>query len=127
MNETKSISYKIINLIFIIILFGVLFYSFIYPYLNFTIKSSCEGLPISLCKSRGLSRAFSEIVRFNFIQAKQYNIYSINIFLFFTYQLASRILINYLLPKVNNTIILFTDLIISFTLFILAFIPLITC
>lgn len=125
MHELKSTSYKIINSIFIFILFGVLFYSFIYPYLKFPIKSSCEGLPINICKSRGLSRAFSDIIRFNFIKAKQHNIYSINIFLFFTYQLASRIIINFLLPKLNNNLILFLDLTASITLFILVFLPLV--
>ena len=54
---------------------------------NHPIKSACKTITGEPCKSTGLSRSFSEIVRFKFESAKSYNKFSIKIFLFFLIQL----------------------------------------
>lgn len=110
MLKQKYTPYKIINLVFIFIISGVFFYAYLYPFLTIKINSSCEGLPYIYCKSRGLSRAFAEIVRFNFKIALTYNTYSIRIFLFFLLQLIVRIVINLLPHKFNYTKILYFDI-----------------
>jgi hypothetical protein len=125
MLHIKGTPYKIVNSIFIFILFGVLFYSYCFPYLTFRINSSCEGLPLAICKSRGLSRAFSEIIRFDFFKAKQHNIYSIRIFMFILYQLISRILINVFMTRLNINKTIIIDILISLTLFLFCFLPLV--
>ncbi len=87
-------SYKKINIIFIIIIMFIFFYCFLIPYFTFGISSSCEGMPLMYCKSRGLTRAFSQILRLNFQGALELNPCSFKIFLFFLIMLLSRIFIN---------------------------------
>lgn len=87
-------SYKKINIIFIIIIMFIFFYCFLIPYFSFGISSSCEGMPLMYCKSRGLTRAFSQILRLNFQGALELNPCSFKIFLFFLIMLLSRIFIN---------------------------------
>jgi hypothetical protein len=123
--ETKTSyeidSYKKINLIFIAIIMFIFFYCFIVPFLNFGFHSSCEGMPLSYCRSRGLTRAFSQILRFNFTAAVNYNPYSIKIFSFFLIQLIVRFLINKIIRLSNLKYILITDIIFSFILFLFSF------
>lgn len=92
------------------------------------IFSSQKDYPISSMYSQnvsstGLSRAFSEIVRFNFDKAKTYNPYAISIFLFFFYQLFLRIISSLLLikSKISKNNLLFTDIFISILLFLYSF------
>ena len=87
-------SYKKINLLFIILILSIFFYCFFLPYLNFGLHSSCEGFPLMYCKSRGLTRAFSQILRMNFQHAIIYNPFRLKIFSFFFFQLLSRFFIN---------------------------------
>lgn len=124
--NTSASPYRIINKIFIAILCGMLIYCFLYPYFDIQIPSSCEGRPLVYCKSRGLSRAFSEIVRLNIIGAIGYNKHSITIFAFFIYQLLTRIILNKLLLPLNHKYLLTLDICISTTFFIYAFYPLVT-
>lgn len=114
-------SYKKINVIFSFLIVFIFLYSFIAPYVVFTIPSSCVGMPLIYCKSRGLTRAFSEIIRFNFANALVYNLYSLKIFCFFLMQLLARISI-YKIIEVNNfKTILFFDIILSILLFLFSF------
>lgn len=96
------------------------------PYLSLSVVSSCEGMPLVYCKSRGLSRAFSEILRFNIPSAIAYNIYSIKLFSFFLVQLFARIGINAMLSSKNYTKILISDISLSVVFFIFAFYQLVT-
>lgn len=114
-------SYKKINTIFIIIILFIFFYGFIMPFLNFGFRSSCEGMPLIYCKSRGLTRAFSQILRFNFNEAIAYNIYSIKIFSFFLIQLIARSFINAIIRFSNFRIILILDICCSIIFFIFSF------
>lgn len=100
----------------------IFFYCFLTSYFSFGITSSCEGMPLIYCKSRGLTRAFSQILRFNFQEAADFNPYGLKIFFFFLIQLLSRIFINIKVNLQNLKKIAFGDIFISilfFSLFIL--------
>ncbi len=73
--------------------------------------------------STGLSRAFSEIVRFNFSSAINYNPYSIRLFSFFAIQGLMRLFISILLFRniFSKNLILFADILLSVLLFLWSF------
>ena len=114
-------AYKKINIIFIIIIVFIFFYCFLSSYLPFNIKSSCEGMPLVYCKSRGLTRAFSQILKFNFQKALEYNIYCFKIFSFFIIQLIARFIINQKIKLNNFKKILIFDIFISLAFFLFSF------
>lgn len=114
-------SYKKVNMIFMAIIMFIFFYSYIMPYLNFGFRSSCEGMPLSYCKSRGLTRAFSQILRFNFEQATTLNSYSIKIFLFFLVQLIARFTVNKIVRLSNLKTVVTLDICCSVLLFVFSF------
>lgn len=114
-------SYKKINVILIFIIMFIFFYCFFLPYLNFGLRSSCEGLPLAYCKSRGLTRAFSQILRFHFQEAIAYNPFSIKIFCFFFLQLIARFLINMIISFSLFRKILIVDVSISVISFLFSF------
>ncbi|URM39144.1 DUF2752 domain-containing protein [Flavobacterium anhuiense] len=99
----------------------IFFYCFFLPYLNFGLRSSCEGLPLAYCKSRGLTRAFSQILRFHFQEAIAYNPFSIKIFCFFFLQLIARFLINMIISSSLFRKILIFDVSISVISFLFSF------
>ncbi|WP_369013106.1 DUF2752 domain-containing protein [Flavobacterium anhuiense] len=99
----------------------IFFYCFFLPYLNFGLRSSCEGLPLAYCKSRGLTRAFSQILRFHFQEAIAYNPFSIKIFCFFFLQLIARFLINMIISFSLFRKILIFDVSISAISFLFCF------
>lgn len=114
-------SYKKINVILAFIIMFVFFYCFFLPYLNFGLHSSCEGLPLAYCKSRGLTRAFSQILRFRFQEAIAYNPFSIKIFVFFFLQLIARFFINWIISSSTFKSILILDVSISVASFLFCF------
>lgn len=114
-------SYKKINMIFIVIIMFIFFYCFITPFLGFGFRSSCEGMPLSYCKSRGLTRAFAQILRFNFSEAIAYNPYSIKIFLFFLIQLVTRFFISKIVRLSNLKRVLTCDILVSAVFFVFSF------
>lgn len=114
-------SYKKINVIFILIIMFIFFYCFLTAYFSFGITSSCEGMPLIYCKSRGLTRAFSQILRFNFQEATDFNPYGLKIFFFFLLQLLSRIFINIKINLQNFKKIVFVDIFISVLFFLFSF------
>lgn len=117
--------YHIINLCFAGIILLIFMYSGIFSAdkNNYPIKSACEIIKGEPCPSTGLSRSFSEIVRFNFKSAKSYNEHSLNIFAFFLIQLVLRILVSILVYFKRNLTnhILFIDSLISISLYIYCF------
>ncbi len=117
----KIDSYKKINIIFVILIIFIFFYAFLTPYLKITFASSCEGLPLIYCKSRGLTRAFSQIVRLNFDAALQFNPYSLQIAFFFVMQLISRVLINFIIKPANYSKVLLLDIVFSIFCFLFSF------
>lgn len=114
-------SYKKINMIFIVIIMFIFFYCFITPFLDFGFGSSCEGMPLSYCKSRGLTRAFAQIIRFNFSEAIAYNPYSVKVFLFFLIQLVTRFFINKIVRLSNLKRVLTCDILLSIVFFVFSF------
>ncbi|WP_422854089.1 DUF2752 domain-containing protein [Flavobacterium ginsengisoli] len=114
-------SYKKINVILAFLIMFVFFYCFFLPYLNFGLQSSCEGLPLAYCKSRGLTRAFSQILRFHFQEAIAYNPFSIKIFCFFFFQLTARFLINWIISFSIFKKVLIFDVSISAISFLFCF------
>lgn len=114
-------SYKKINIILIFMIMFIFFYCFFLPYLNFGLRSSCEGLPLMYCKSRGLTRAFSQILRFHFQEAIIYNPFSLKIFSFFFFQLIARFFINWIISFSLFKSILIFDVSISVISFLFCF------
>ncbi|WP_083195773.1 DUF2752 domain-containing protein [Flavobacterium piscis] len=99
----------------------IFFYCFIMPFLNFGFRSTCEGMPLAYCKSRGLTRAFAQILRLNFSEAIVYNPYSIKIFLFFLIQLFIRLFINKIVRISTFKRIIICDILLSAVLFVFSF------
>jgi len=99
--ERKSKSYHIINLT----LAGIILMIFLYSGLfsaekdNHPIPSFYERITGEQTNSSGMSRAFSEIIRGNFDEARAYNKNSILIFLFFLVQFFQRIGISFVVKK----------------------------
>ena len=116
--------YHIINLSFTGIIVLVFVYSGIFSAqkCNYPIQSACINKSQNSCPSRGLSRSFSEIVRFNFNNALKYNKHGIKVFSFFFIQLFLRILASFLLfKKINKRPLIITDSILSVVLYIYCF------
>lgn len=113
--------YLIINILFFILLSLLFIYSFAFSSSGaYPIKSNCIQFP-DLCISKGLSRAFSQILSGNFEKATQLNPYSLHIFLFFALQFLFRIvffILYYLFPQKR---IIKIDIILSFLLFAYTF------
>jgi hypothetical protein len=121
---TLKNSYPIINLI----LAGVILVIFVYSAIpqagreNLSISSQYKILTGKEANSSGLSRAFSQIIRFNFKEANQYNENSLEVFLFFLLQFIMRILFYFLYPLITKTKILIrSDIAVSVILFLICF------
>jgi len=111
--------------------FNIAFAGIILLIIGYSGLFSAHGLPFPIHSahseqqliSTGLSRAFSEIVRLNFQQAKIYNPYSLGLFLFFFAELILRILISLILfsKRFSQKLVLFSDVLISLLLFLCTF------
>jgi hypothetical protein len=120
--------YLIINLIFAGIIILIIVYSFIFSAegRNHPVPSGSDLITGQVSASSGLSRSFSEIVRFNFSEAKRYNSYGITIFSFFALQLLLRIAAILMTLHVNRKlrqVLIFTDTVLSVLLFVVLFWP----
>ena len=116
-----------INVILGALLAGIFAYSFFFPVLSrkgMTVPSSCQGMPVAYCKSRGLTRAFSAIMRGEVEEARKLNRYSISIFVFFTLQLAARIGCSIWFVARRKSMIVYLDVLMSSLYFLWTFIPL---
>ncbi|MCB2194388.1 MAG: hypothetical protein KQH79_00925 [Bacteroidetes bacterium] len=117
--------YYIINTCFAGIIMLIFIYSGIFSAEknNHPIPSNCAQIEGHPCKSEGLSRSFSEIVRLRFESTKSYNEYGLKIFSFFFIQFFLRIVVSLLLYyqiiKKNKLIIL--DSLISAGLYLYCF------
>ena len=92
-------SYYIINSCFAGIIILIFIYSGIFSAEknNHPIKSKCAHIEGHPCKSEGLSRSFSEIMRLRFESAKSYNQYGLKVFSFFFVQFFLRMVVSLLL------------------------------
>ena len=122
--------YHIINICFAGIIIMIFIYSGIFSAEkeNHPIKSACKTITGEPCKSTGLSRSFSEIVRFRFESAKSYNKFGLKVFLFFLIQLFLRFITSlFLYYKILiQKRLVFLDSLISFGLYLFCFWGLIT-
>jgi len=118
-------TYRIICLVFAGIIIAVFVYSFLFgPERQHPIPSG-SVIFHGDSPSTGLSRSFSAIVRFEFAEAKAWNPYGIRIFLFFFIQLLMRVG-GYVLTGMTSTkrsLLIFSDVILTLALFIIAFWP----
>ena len=117
----KSV-YLTINIIFFILI-GL---TFIYVFLfvnsaTYSIKSGCKDFP-ELCISKGLSRAFLQILHGNFNQALRLNSYGIKIFSFFALQLLFRVFFSLIYFKYSKINIIRIDIFISAIFFFYTFV-----
>lgn len=117
--------YHIINLSFAGIIMLIFIYSGIFSAEknNHPIKSACSHIEGHPCKSEGLSRSFSEIVRFKFESAKSYNKYGLSVFSFFFLQLFLRFTTTLLLhcKTIAQNRLVIIDSIISLSLYFYCF------
>ena len=119
--------YTQINGILLIVMLSIFGYSFFYPLLaekEMTLSSSCEGMPEMYCKSRGLSRAFAQILHGNIEKARTLNRYSISVFIFFAVQCFARILFSFLYQKLPSNKLMIFDSVFSGIYFMYTFLPL---
>ena len=116
-----------INSILLFVLFGIFFYSFFYLILDdqgMTVPSSCEGMPVMYCKSRGLSRAFAQLMHGHVEKAIALNKHAVSIFTFFVIQFFGRILFSFAYLKKNSGNLIVFDSIFSGIYFVYTFFPL---
>lgn len=115
-------AYNKINIIFIFVILLVITYSVVFTpeNNNYPIQSACKVKP---CKSTGLSRAFSKIVRFDFKKALEYNKYSLQVFSFFLIQFFLRIFTIFILHKriLKDKFVMIFDIGISVILYLFTF------
>ncbi len=119
--QNKNYPYIIVNAIITGVILLIIIYSGIFSASG--IPHPIKSLTTEPTVSTGLSRAFSEIVRFNFSKAEQFNRYSIHIFCFLFIQFFIRIIVSLLLLdcKISKKVLLYTDILSSILLFLWAF------
>lgn len=118
----RNSEYVIINLIFAVLILLIFIYSLIFVTRDvYFIKSSCIEINDQICISRGLSRAFSQILLGNFEEAKKLNPYSLLVFFFLFIQLTLRGILSVAYNIYKNKVIIRIDILLSLLLFIYCF------
>ncbi len=124
--KSLTVPYLIVNFFIFLFIIAIFIYFSLFSATknNYPLQSSLEIIHAGKEISSGLSHSFSEIIRGNLRSAKEYNIYGLNIFLFFALQLLMRILFTLLFHLTNRSKnIIFVDVIISLILFLTLFSP----
>jgi len=120
-------TYHIINLCFVILVIGILLYSFIFRGNNHPIPALLSRLTGLVPPSKGLSASFSEIVKGNFVSATLLNPNGLRVFSFFVIQFFLRILVSISIKnewlKISKVAII--DIVLTIALFAYCFAPLI--
>ena len=120
--------YLKVNSAFALILLLVFIYSLVFSQNNHPIPAALTQLTGIVPPSKGLSAAFSQIVRFNFTNAYILNPYGLRVFSFFLIQFILRvglIVTELRFPNYVKTSTIAVDILISLTLLIYCFYPLI--
>jgi hypothetical protein len=124
----KAPGYVIISLVFFILIgVGFAYSYFFYPN-DQPIQCVVKAYTGHDCPTCGFSRAFSCYTHLQFHEGKSYNSLSWNVFLFFFFQFLFRgiVVIFYIIRRRSfNPIIIKSDLLISISFFLLAFLPII--
>lgn len=126
MNRAKS-PYILINICFTVIIVFIILYSLV-NINNHPIPSLLTNKTGIIPPSKGLSRAFSMIVRGNINGAVALNQHSIKIFLFFATQLVIRLFAIIITKRnlIKRSLLITMDIITSIILFTICFWELIT-
>ncbi len=121
-----SSEYKLVNRLFLIVVGSIFIYSILFDpeKMNYPIHSLCNkyDIPVKKCKSKGLSRSFSYLVRLKIDKARNLNKYSVKLFLFFLLQLVFRLFVEIFYNSLGKKIWLY-DIIFSLIGFVYAFYP----
>lgn len=126
LNRIIAFPYIIINIVFTIVLSGIMIYSAVFSATgnHYPIHSSMEILKEGKNISSGLSHSFSELIRGRIHSAREFNEHGPRIFLFFLLQLLMRPACSFLyLRKHQAARLIYLDAGISIMLFILTFFP----
>ncbi|MDI1355934.1 MAG: DUF2752 domain-containing protein [bacterium] len=122
----KAPSYIIINWVFfVLLLFGFLYSWWFYP-TSQPFDCVVKAQTGKDCPSCGLSRAFSLFTHGEFAKGKAMNVNAFSVFLFFSFQWLARtsVLITYFATRhVIGPLLINSDGLISISLFLLAFLP----
>lgn len=122
----KLDSYTTINITFMAIIMAIIFYSLIFIN-NHPVPALLTNHTGIVPPSKGLSRAFSMIVRGDFDAALKLNPHSIRVFLFFALQLLMRIaaIVFSNRTSIKKSILIKFDIALSILLLTICFAPLI--
>lgn len=112
-----------------LILIGIVFgYSYFFYPNNHPIPCLVREYTGKDCATCGFSRAFSNFVHFNFAEGKSFNSLAFPVFLFFVFQVLLRafVIVYYKITKLQlPSILVKSDIIISISAFLLAFLPIV--
>lgn len=116
--------YLTINIVFAIIIFAMMAYSFINSPDDGEYPVPCvhEILTGQPCVSCGLSHSFSLILRGRTDEALQWNRYGMRIFMFFIVQLVARVFFSWMWIKVGKPVVV-VDAVLSSLFLIYSFWP----
>ncbi len=119
--------YLIINLIFAAVILLVMVYSGIFSPVqnNYPVVCIHERITGEPCVSCGLSHSFSLIVRGRLSESYNWNVYGLQVFLFFASQFFMRLIYSlyYLQEKNTRHHLIIFDIAGSLALFLIAFMP----
>lgn len=123
--DQRFIAYRTINLLFLAVIAGVFVYSLLFSLGQHPIPSFFTDISGIDSPSKGLSAAFSEMVRGNYADAQRHNPHVLQIFSFFTLQLMLRIFFLLLIRLKAKAIrsIIWVDTGVSLILFLWCFAP----
>ena len=124
MNSTSR-SYLAVNYILAGIVVVILLYSGVFSPVkdNYPVQCVHQLITGKPCPSCGLSHSFSLIVRGEFREAREWNIYGMRVFLFFIFQLAMRLSVSLFIHRrgSHTRSLAKFDIIISVIAFIFCF------
>ena len=121
-------SYLVINIVLTLIILLIFAYSLVYgvekP--NYPVGSAYTAITGEQSVSTGLSRSFSELIRFRFSSARDYNPYGLQVWLFFVIQLILRVTLTVMIIRrisINFRILVLADVLQAVSLFVVLFWP----
>lgn len=121
-------AYVSISLVFFILIgMGFAYSYFFYPF-DHPIDCMYSKITGKVCPTCGLSRSFSFFTHFKFQEGKSYNDNALFIFLFFLLQFVWRgfVMLSFFTARKSfSSPVIKTDVIISISMFLLAFLPVI--
>ncbi len=120
----KYFEYYAVNISFLAVILAVFIYSALFsPDQDHPVQCAHVEYANAECPSCGLSEGFSHILRGNFTQARESNINTVPLFLFFVVQFFMRGFSSLLLYReaASKNAVLITDSLLSLLLFLLCF------